>query len=462
MVVLKSNLDSWYDGTVDLQSANVDFCWRKARSVHAFRNAPRSVPPDSSFKISTPFGSTQLLAGDRLIWLDGAENSRQVRVLDLRSWSFRVLNGESREQIRDVYASEEILVFTTYTTAYVTRLDSPGPLKRFRVVNAALLCTVACRGRTVVCAGYLEDCLLVYIWDFDTQTGRSFKVSYETSFLSGCQLDLAKAQPPVGLLLQPDTEAIVLCILDTCKVTDLSDKDLWCPKVLYGQFAYSGECRYHTEQTLEECDHGLLTHSNSRSMTFVPASRSGLFILQSTSRRTNPPFKTVPLLQFDERLNAFTSPERPGSTAFSPRQSHSIAQWNNSEVNLHVVWWKDTFIEISVSEHIVVHRGTASCHRREKILVCDNSELEMNGRRDDWKLLINERYIVWPCCNTFYICCFDHTVKLPEVEGRLGDWGTWERITRPVQDCVAVDKGCNVQRFTEEFQAALVRSEDKR
>lgn len=431
MVVLKSNLDSWYDGTVDLQNANADFCWRKARSVHAFRNASQSVPPDSRFKISTPFGSTQLLTGDYLIWLDEAENRRQVRVLNLRSWSFRILNGESREYIRDVYASEEILVFTTHTAAYVAKLGSPGPIKRFRVVSAALLCTVTCRNRTVACAGYLEDHLLVYIWDFDTQRGQSFKVSYETSFLSRCQLDLAKVQPPVGLLLQPDTKTIILCIFDACKATNQSDKDPWCPRILYSQFTYSGECTQHTEQILEGCDYDPLTRSDSRSLSFVPASHDGLFILQSTTRRVNPLFQTAPLLQFDERLNAFTSPECPGSTAYSPHQSDSIVQWDNGEMDSHVVWWKDTFIEASISEHIVVHRGTSSCPRHEKILRCDHSRLEMSQRRENWKLLMNERYIVWPCCDTFYVCCFDHTVKLPEAEGRLDNWGTWERITKP-------------------------------
>lgn len=55
-------------------------------------------------------------------------------------------------------------------------------------------------------------------------------------------------------------------------------------------------------------------------------------------------------------------------------------------------------------------------------------ELDPEVAGDNICLFINDMYIVRPYGDAFYICCFDHTVRLPEEEGRLGEWGSWERI----------------------------------
>ncbi|KZM27199.1 hypothetical protein ST47_g1666 [Ascochyta rabiei] len=337
LVVLKNNLDSWYGGTVDLQRANLNFCRCKARSVRAFRNGPRSAQPDSSFTISAKLGLTQLLVHDNLIWLD--ENHHQVRLLNMRSWTSQTLNGVARERIRNVFASGEIVVFTTLTTAYVAELNSTGPLRRFRVSNSKLLSVVTCRERTVACAAYLQAGLLVYIWNFDTQQGRSISLSYDDSLFLGCQLNLAADQPEVGLLLQTASETIVLCLLDPA----ISQNAPRCPKILYYRLTYAGECLLASEHVLEGYDHDQLTHSDRRGLRFVPASHDGLFMLQG---------KSIHPLQFDESLSSFTIPYHHGLNATS----------------LPIVWWKDTFIEAGTKDHIFVHREPRDC---EDLLIND-------------------------------------------------------------------------------------------
>jgi hypothetical protein len=87
------------------------------------------------------------------------------------------LNGDAREVIKQLFASDQIVGFTTMTNVcYVSDLEGRAK-KRFTVPNMALFQSVACRGRTVACAGILEDHVLVYIWNYDSQQGRSFTIA---------------------------------------------------------------------------------------------------------------------------------------------------------------------------------------------------------------------------------------------------------------------------------------------
>jgi hypothetical protein len=354
LTVIKSSLSSWYAGTADLQNASLDFCRRKAQSVNAFRNTSWSAPPDSSFRIQTPYGPTQLLVGDNLIWLDN--NHQLVRVLNMRSWTSRVLVGTARERIRDVAASEEIVAFTTHSTAYIAGLNIQGPLKKFRVVHTKILSAITCRRRTVACAGYLQDGLLVYIWHFDTQQGRSFTVSYSNPFFSSHQLDFSQVQPEVALLLQPDTETVVICTFENHQSKYAALIQPKRTNILYGRFTYSGETLHSAEQMLDAHNACLLDHYSGSGMCFVPVSHNGLFALYSNGWKVAHLTKFVSPLQFDEQLNAFISPDYPVLITYMFDQSNSIP-WEN---NTRVAWWNDTFIEaiINNADDVAVHKGT--------------------------------------------------------------------------------------------------------
>lgn len=423
--MLKRNLNSWYNGSVTLQGASLDFCRRKARSVHAFRNPSQLALPDNSIKISTRPGLTRVLSGDNLVWLDPSR--RQVRILNMRSWTSRVLNGIAREEIRNVYTSDEIVVFpTTAHTVYVTRLNSPGPLKRFRVINPSVSRAITCRGCTVACAGCLEDSILVYIWNLDSQQGRSFNISYEHLLLSGRQLDRVKAQSAeIGLLLRPDTENITLCMFDICRPTGSSQEGPISPAIVYGCFTFAGERVYNAEYTIDRHDLDTatrLTLSDGMGLRFVQTSHDGLFRLQGNACRAANRSKPVPPLQFDERLNTFTSPICPGSGSPYHCQEGLI------------VWWNDVFFEPCAKEQTVIYRGTASSPRYETLRLFDIWDPLPDEERYCTDFLLNDRYIIRAYCDAFYIYCYDHTVQLPETEGALDGVGPW-KILKMISVC---------------------------
>jgi hypothetical protein len=101
-------------------------------------------------------------------------------LFNIRTWSLHTLNGEARERIHRVFASDEIVGFATNNNLfYVSRLDG-SQRKRFAVPRYSLIRSISCRRRAVACAGCLKDHALVFIWDYDSQQGRSFTISYDT------------------------------------------------------------------------------------------------------------------------------------------------------------------------------------------------------------------------------------------------------------------------------------------
>ena len=420
--MLKSSLDVWYEGTVNLQGAELDFCWRKARSIHAFRNGCPSSLPDSSFRISTPSCGTPKLVGDNLIWID--QDRRQVHVLNMRLWTSRVFNGAARDMIYNVHVSNEVVAFSVLNgTIYVGDLNGQGPLKKFRLPRSTQRLLITCRHRTVACAQYLTDSsILVYIWNYNTQQGRSFIVNKETPTCSGYQLDSVKASQ-IGLLLQPDTETIVLFLFNFPTSESLHS----CPQVTFYRFNYAGICLHGAKQVFDGYDNSTVESGDSGSMSFIPASHDALFMVQNNAWRLAPFVKTVHTLYFDENLHSFISPGHPRLDTVDP----------NDQGN--VVWWKDTFIEAGTKEHIVVHRGTISNPRQDPDVAYNRLEPVRFEQKDFKDLLINDTYIVRPYCGAFYVYCYDHTVQLPGKEGTLNSVGRWEVIEprfASVSDCV--------------------------
>ena len=360
-----------------------------------------------------------MLVGDNLIWL--AQDRRRVHVLDLRLFTTKTFIPVTRESIGIACAADEVVAFTAHFrgTVYVGELNGQGPLKSFRFINTSLNFALTCRHRTVACAGYLEDSLLVYIWNYDTQQGKSFNVNNHTPVSLGNQLHISILQTELGLLLQPDTETIVLCLFvpSHCQRNPGDN-----PQVLYYRFTYAGECLHGANQVLEGYygDDINAESGDRRSIRFIPASHDGLFMLQRKVWRNAHAIKTIHTLQFDERLQAFTSPRHPRLYPTDPQDQGNI------------VWWKDAFVEAGTEEYIVVHRGTTSDPCYEPVMAYSPSK-PMQGSVREWQvnfkeLLINDRYIVRPYCNVFYVYCYDHTVQLPGKEGTLNGVGPWEVI----------------------------------
>lgn len=418
LVVLTRSLESWYNGTINLQGADLDFCRRKARSVHAFRSPSQSALPDSSFKIMTPRGHLYKLIGDNLIWLD--QSLRQVRVLDIRSWTSRVFTPVARETIHGIRVSDELVVFTTLKgTVYVVRLDGQGPLKKFQTPRSTRRLPVTCRSRTVACAEMLEDGIVIYIWDYDTQHGRSFIVNNETHAHSDHHLGPLCASQ-MGVLLQPDTETIVLFLLDCPTLENL----LSWPQMRFYRFTYAGECLNGAKHPLDGYN-SRLEFGDASGMYLIPASHDGLFMLHGNAWRSS--VQSAHTLCFDEKLHSFIDLEH---LRLDPIGVHDQG---------NVVFWKDTFIEAGTKDHIVVHRGTTSDPRPVSDTAYDHRGRIESGTVDGKDLLINDRHIIRPYCDALYVYCYDHTVQLPGQDGTLDGVGPWTVIEprfASVRECI--------------------------
>jgi hypothetical protein len=89
-----------------------------------------------------------------------------------------IIIGDARESIRDLFASDQIVAFTTASNVcYVSDLRGRGK-KKFRVPTSVQFQSLACRQRTVACAGTFDDHVLVYIWSYDSQQGRSLTIPF--------------------------------------------------------------------------------------------------------------------------------------------------------------------------------------------------------------------------------------------------------------------------------------------
>jgi hypothetical protein len=202
--------------------------------------------------------------------------------------------------------------------------------------------------------------VLVYIWHLDTQQGRSFKVSYKDTLFSNHQLECARFPPELTLLLQPGTKTIVLSTFDSCHTSDHNHYDFLSkpivvnpPKILYSRFTYTGECLQNASQSLDGLGPLQPAPDGTSTNRFVPASHNGLFSLH-VNRYKDINFS----LQFDEQLNAFTTPKYPESTSLwlpGPTRNPNLTNPNSQS---HIAWWKDTFIEASPTNPILTHLGT--------------------------------------------------------------------------------------------------------
>ncbi|KAJ8109827.1 hypothetical protein OPT61_g7173 [Boeremia exigua] len=434
LVVLKPNLENWYNGAASFQGVDLDFCRRKARSIHAFRSASPSALPDSAFRISTNFAvqgtqfavEEQVLSGDHLIWL--ASGHRRIYVVNLRSLTSKTIVPLARECLRSLCASDELVAAATNApgVVYVGELTGQDPMKRFRIVapNSALV--VTCRHRSVACAAMRQDGILVYIWNYDTQQGRSFTLGYGT-----LTNQLPTATDVLALLLQPQTETIILCL--QTQPRSQTDASLPDPQLHSYRFTYSGDCLNNTAHVLEGYYHRVNPNPNDlRSMRFTPADQCGLFMVDCRTRTYESTTRFSYSLQFDESLLTFTPFQHPRL---------SFIEWFDEG---QVVWWKDTCIEAGIIDQIIVHRGTISNSRNNEVQAYDPLDLRAWNPRErqiaSKDLHINDRYMVRPYCDAFYVYCYDHTVHLPGEEGTLAGVGPWKVIEpsfASVSGCIA-------------------------
>lgn len=247
---------------------------------------------------------------------------------------------------------------------------------------------------------HLETHTLVYIWDFDNSRCRSFEINR------------AALQTPMpndsglGLLLQPNTETVLLC-----QFFDPSGPETDHTILLHWRFSYAGACLRGAEQELERYDKRgeFVSVRNITGLTFIPVSHNGLYMVQCQFNRHRP--RPAGSLQYDDNIGAFTSPKCP---IVRPINTRSLSD---------LYWWKDVFVETGVNPEIIVHRGSASDPNPDANAA---KAPERGSRLQD--LFINDKYIVRPLHDSFDVHCYDHTVQLPGATGSLQGIGPWEII----------------------------------
>jgi hypothetical protein len=176
--VLKKGLLSWYGNSSGLQGADHSTYESKAKQVHAFRRGE----PTQRFKIDLQYGIDQvILIDDTLIWAYQSANhvARVIYLLNIKTWSLQSLNGDARERVVRLFASNQLVGFVAASTVCYVWRRRDLEKRQFRVPGQVFYQSITCRGSNVAYAGRLKDHALVYIWDFETQKGRSFIIDYD-------------------------------------------------------------------------------------------------------------------------------------------------------------------------------------------------------------------------------------------------------------------------------------------
>jgi hypothetical protein len=102
-----------------------------------------------------------------------------LNICNLRTMAVSSLQGDARESITNVALSEELVAFaTSLNTCYVTDLAGANR-KKFKLVRS-MFQQLACRGHVVACGGFFNSCAMIFIWDYETQVGKSFEISLQT------------------------------------------------------------------------------------------------------------------------------------------------------------------------------------------------------------------------------------------------------------------------------------------
>jgi len=175
--ILKPALRAWYDDAVDLEAVAYDDCLREAQGIHRFRTGHHVdvvvTPPTSDGLFAA---SRTALVEDVLVEIPLP--SRQLSVTNLRTGASWKAHGEAREKISHLAASKDLVAFCTTTNLCYVYTISGEQQAKFRL-PPNWFSVFTCRNRTVVCGGFLEHFAEFYIWDLDSQTGKSLRLDYD-------------------------------------------------------------------------------------------------------------------------------------------------------------------------------------------------------------------------------------------------------------------------------------------
>ncbi|KAF2133202.1 hypothetical protein P153DRAFT_428236 [Dothidotthia symphoricarpi CBS 119687] len=415
--VLKRSLNGWYHGTVDLQGADYALYERKAQDIQAFRTGN----PRSRFMIKfSDDASYPVLSGNTLIWRP-PQVKRLMYALDLSTWRLTTLRGAAREYISKSFVSDQLVAFVTMTNVfYVSELNGQGQ-RSFTLPSCEYCNAVTIRGRTVACATHFDDRVFVYIWDYDTQQGKSFDIRRPSPLVKPCDGSghISDFTPGIKLLVQPESKSIIIVSDNYCffgQVVNTHSPSGVSPSrppthIMCSRFSYTGECI--------QAPHTILTQCNLDLDSFIPIGLCGLF--EISVHVTGPGIfgnTTCVRMLFDEHLGRFTDARCPLTGAMS-ESSQYVACWNDTS---YKTWIRDINGETQVLEF-----GGTNDYPDSKPLDCIPSrfvESRYGCPNTHTLMLLNDRYVIRTGTFAFRVFCFDESSERPKQSGPLFDFGT--------------------------------------
>jgi hypothetical protein len=424
--ILKASLAQWYLGALPLQDiTSYDFCLERAKSIHAFRTGN----PNSIYKITpTDKQPEVLLRGDNLIWQQPQnyrDTIRTAHILHLPTWTLRTICGEAREQLRDIFASEEVVVLAPFaSTCYVHLITGIQGFKKFRVPHKSYLGNVGVRGRTVACVADLGSSTDVYIWHYDNGKGHSFKIKHEPGDMFSVSDPSVRDVHAMAPLIQPDTKTIIVFT----NAYGSRRQPHHRRNIAYARYTYAGECIGNWQPSLPGIGN-IMSWSTVRS--FVPTGYDGQWAVRmsgrpwSTGAEGESRVTTSFLLKFDEKdnhMSVWDGSQLPGTD-------------NGWYTGGCMAWWKDTCYghllppDSSETRDMLAFMGTED-DRKYKALVQEGKEIKMAHA---WETVaapvqINEKYVLRNVLDRCFLLCFDEDEcgKRPKCSGQFFDQGTVE------------------------------------
>jgi hypothetical protein len=174
---VKQALRAWYDGSLDLD-ADYHLCAAKAQAIHRFRTGRGAQCVTEPADLTSSILRRNALIEDTFVQLSA--DQRKVVVRNVRTRTSWTTVGDARETILAIAASDLLVAFTTsLNVCYVA--DVRGEHRAHFKLPPGMTKVLACSGPTVVCGGPNSDAIEVYVWNYDTRRGKSFRIGYDQS-----------------------------------------------------------------------------------------------------------------------------------------------------------------------------------------------------------------------------------------------------------------------------------------
>lgn len=171
----KQGLRAWYDDAL-AEDGDYHVYAAMARDIHRFRTGDRGHLVTHSAEIAPASLGLLALMEDTLLHVSA--DQRELTVRNLRTRTSWKTCGDARETIVATAASDRLVAYTTNrNVCYVSDLE--GECKASFKLPSGMIKVLACSGSTVVCGGSHTHTIEVYIWDFDTRRGKSFRVGFD-------------------------------------------------------------------------------------------------------------------------------------------------------------------------------------------------------------------------------------------------------------------------------------------